>query len=329
MDLQEKKILITGAGGFVGSHLIEQLLGHNCQVHSFVRYNSRNDIGLLSSLPKHDQQNLNIIAGDLRDVDALRKAMRNIDIVFHLAALIGIPYSYVHPREVIETNVMGTLNVMTAARDIGVNKVVHTSTSEVYGTAQSVPISETHPLKGQSPYSASKIAADKIAESFHLTYDLPVVTIRPFNIYGPRQSTRAVIPTIISQVLHGNKIELGSLLPTRDFTYIDDTIRGFLLAADKDQAIGQTINIGSNKEISIIDLTNKIMKLMGKEVPIESSDNRVRPQKSEVERLLADNNLANKILNWTPQITLTDGLKQVIQWLSAQQFDPKIKEYRI
>lgn len=282
----------------------------------FVRYNSRNDWGMLELLPNEVLNNIQVIGGDLRDSDAIRKVAENVNTIFHLGSLISIPYSYVHPRETIETNVMGTLNVLKAAMENEVDKIVHTSTSEVYGTADYVPIDENHPLKGQSPYSASKIGADKIAESYYLSFNLPVATIRPFNTYGPRQSLRAVIPTIISQVLSSDSISLGSLHPTRDYTFVNDTVLGFIKIAESSKSIGEVINVGSNFEISIGNLVQKIVSIIGKEVLITQEKERLRPSSSEVERLWCDNSKARKLLNWSPEISLEHGLTKTIEWIS-------------
>ena len=316
MHLKGKTVLITGAGGFIGSHLTEKLVELGIKVKAFVRYNSRNDWGLLELLPKEKLDKIEVIMGDLKDADAIGHAAEGVDIIFHLGSLIAIPYSYLHPRETIETNVLGTLNVLTAAKENGVEKLVHTSTSEVYGTARYVPIDEEHPLQGQSPYSASKIGADKIAESFYCAFDLPVAIIRPFNTYGPRQSARAVIPTIITQALTKEKIFLGSLHPTRDYTYIKDVVEGFIKVAESSKSVGEVINIGSNFEISIGDLANKIISLAGKNAEIIADPARVRPQDSEVERLWCDNTKAKRLLGWEPKTSLDDGLKRTIEWIS-------------
>lgn len=315
MKWENKTVLVTGAGGFIGSHLTEYLVDLNANVKAFVRYNSRNDWGLLELLPKEKLEQVEVIMGDIRDFDAVRQAMKDVDIVFHLASLISIPYSYIHPREVVETNVLGTLNVLMAAKENGVDRFVHTSTSEVYGTAKYVPIDENHPLQGQSPYSASKIAADKLAESFYYSFDLPVAIIRPFNTYGPRQSARAVIPTIITQALTSDKVYVGNLHPTRDYTYIEDTVRAFIMIAECKKAIGEVINIGSNFEISIGDLAKKIISLIGRDVKLVVDPKRIRPKRSEVERLWCDNTKAKKLLGWEPKISLEEGLKRTIEWI--------------
>jgi NAD dependent epimerase/dehydratase len=316
MNWSKKSVLVTGGGGFIGSHLTEHLVELNANVKAFVRYNSRNDWGLLELLPKKTLDQIEVIMGDLKDADAVRHAAKNIDIIFHLGSLIAIPYSYIHPRETIETNILGALNVLTAAKENSIEKLVHTSTSEVYGTARYVPIDEDHPLQGQSPYSASKIGADKIAESFYRSFDLPVAIIRPFNTYGPRQSARAVIPTIITQALTKEKIFLGSLHPTRDYTYVKDVVEGFIKVAESPKSVGDVINIGSNFEISIGDLANKIISLAGKNAEIITDPARVRPQDSEVERLWCDNTKAKKILGWEPTISLDEGLKEITNWIS-------------
>jgi len=315
MYLEGKKILVTGGGGFIGSHLCENLVLLGCQVTSFVHYNSRNDWGLIEYLPSEIKENIEVISGDIQDPYYSEKAVSGHDIVFHLAALIPIPYSYKAPLSYIRTNVEGTLNIMEASLKNHVEKVVHTSTSEVYGTAKYVPIDEKHPLQGQSPYSASKIGADKIADSYYRSFSLPVTTIRPFNSYGPRQSARAVIPTIISQVLNSKDIFLGSLEPTRDFTFIDDTVEGFIKIAESEKCIGEVINIGSNIEISMGDLANKIISIIGRQVKIESEDKRKRPPKSEVERLICDKKKAKELLGWAPRINLEEGLKKTIEWI--------------
>lgn len=306
-----KKILVTGADGFIGSHLVEALIGRGYDVRAFIMYNSLGSWGWLDSLDRHLRDGLDVFAGDVRDPHGIKTAMQGCDVVFHLAALIAIPYSYHSPDTYIETNVKGTLNVMQAARELGVEKVVHTSTSEVYGTAHFVPITEEHPLQAQSPYSASKIGADQVAWSFYASFDTPVAIVRPFNTYGPRQSARAVIPTIITQIASGKRrIKLGALHPTRDFNYITDTVRGFIAAAKSNASIGEVINVGSGFEISIGDLAHLTAEAMGTEIEIETDDVRLRPEKSEVERLLASNEKAADLLDWKPDYGSREGLKR-------------------
>lgn len=316
MNWNKKSALVTGAGGFIGSHLTEYLVELGANVKAFVRYNSRNDWGMLELLPEEKLSQIEVITGDLKDADAVRHAAKDVGIIFHLGSLIAIPYSYIHPRETIETNILGALNVLTAAKENNVEKVIHTSTSEVYGTARYVPIDENHPLQGQSPYSASKIGADKVAESFYRSFNLPVAIIRPFNTYGPRQSARAVIPTIITQALAKEKIFLGSLHPTRDYTYVKDVVEGFIKVAESPKSVGEVINIGSNFEVSIGELANKIISLIGKNAEIVTDPVRVRPQDSEVERLWCDNTKAKRLLGWEPKTSLDEGIKKTIDWIS-------------
>lgn len=304
---------MTGAGGFIGSHLTERLVEMGARTRALVHYNALGTCGWLDHSPMREQ--IEVIAGDVCDRDSVRHAMQDVDIIFHLAALIAIPYSYHAPASYVHTNMEGTLNVLQVARELSVERVVHTSTSEVFGTARYVPIDEYHPLKGQSPYSASKIGADKMAEAFHLSFGVPVVTVRPFNTFGPRQSTRAVIPTIITQCLAGRKVRLGNLSPTRDFNYVSNTVDGFVLASATPQACGQTINLGSGCEISIGDLAQLIARLIGKPIRIESEAERMRPEGSDVERLLADNTLAQQVLAWKPNISLEEGLQRTIDWV--------------
>lgn len=311
----DSPILVTGAGGFIASHLVEALARQGARVRAFVRYNSRRDPGLLRLLPAELLPQVELFPGDLRDLPAVQAAMQGISLVFHLGALISIPYSYRQPAEVVETNIIGTLNVLLAAKTAGIQRLIHTSTSEVYGTARQVPIDEDHPLQGQSPYSASKIGADKLAESFFCTYDLPVVTLRPFNTYGPRQSARAVIPTIITQALTQPVIRLGSLETRRDFTFIHDTVRGFLLAAQAPGIEGHTFNLGAGSEIQIGELAKQVIRLAGRPVEIELDEDRLRPVKSEVQRLLSDNRLARQRLGWEPQVNLEQGLVETIAWI--------------
>ncbi len=316
MFWQDKRVLVTGAGGFIGSHLVEELLKNNAEVKAFVHYNSRNDWGNLEQLPGEMRGRIEVISGDIRDPFFVRNAVKGCDIVFHLAALIGIPYSYVAPRDFVDTNIMGTVNIMQACREENISKVVHTSTSEVYGTALYTPIDEKHPLQGQSPYSASKIGADKMAESFFTSFELPVATIRPFNTFGPRQSARAIIPAICSQILPGKKeINLGSLSPVRDFTYVKDTVGGFLKIAESDSSIGEVINIGSGRGISIGELLEHIMKLTDRNVMVNTDEERVRPAKSEVMNLICDNRKAKKLIGWEPFFSLEEGLKETIRYI--------------
>ncbi len=329
MIWSNKKVIVTGAGGFIGSHLSERLVREGARVRAFLHYNSRNDWGLLELLPKEILQEIEIFTGDIQDPFAVKKAISGCDVVFHLASLIAIPYSYIAPQSFVTTNVLGAVNVMEASLRQGVEVVVHTSTSEVYGTAQYVPIDEKHPLQGQSPYSASKIGADKIAESYYRSFNLPVATIRPFNTYGPRQSARAVIPTIITQVLTKDSLKLGDLTPTRDMNFVYDTVEGFLKVASTKEAIGEVINIGSGQEISIGDLAKKIMKLIGKDIPIITEEVRKRPSKSEVRRLLADNTKAKEILNWQPRYSIEQGLKITIDWIKQHLDKYKVDIYNV
>ena len=310
MNLAGKKILVTGAAGFIGSHLVESLLNQGYDVRAMVHYNALDSWGWLDTLPAPLRKNMEVVAGDIRDAHSVRGAVQGCGAVLHLAALIAIPYSYKAPDSYIDTNIKGTLNVLQAVLDFGVEKVVHTSTSEVYGTARVVPITEEHSLQGQSPYSASKIGADQMALAFHASFKVPVAVIRPFNTYGPRQSARAVIPTIISQVAAGKRsIRLGSVAPTRDFSFVADTVRGFIAVAEADQSIGEVINIGSNYEVSIGDTARLIGEVMGAQIEIETDAARVRPENSEVERLWAANAKAEQLLGWQPHYGGLDGLR--------------------
>lgn len=304
---------MIGAGGFIGSHLAENLVEQGAMVRAMVEYNAQGNWGCLESSPVCDE--LEVYAGDIRDRDNLQQAMQGMETVFHLAALISIPHSYHAPMSYVRTNVEGTLNVLQVALELGVERLIHTSTSEVYGTARYVPIDESHPLQAQSPYSASKISADKLAEAFHLSFDLPVVTVRPFNTFGPRQSTRAVIPTIIAQCLSGGPVHLGNLHPTRDLNYVTNIVDGFVQAASVSEAVGHTINLGSGREISIGELAELIFRLIGEPVKIERDKRRLRPDNSEVERLLADNTLARTLLGWESTVSLEEGLKYTIEWM--------------
>lgn len=320
MELRNKRVLVTGACGFIGSHLVERLTEENCAVKAFVYYNSFNSWGWLDTLPENTLKNIEVFTGDVRDPNGVRTAMKDVDIVFHLAALIGIPFSYHSPDSYIDTNIKGTLNVLQASRDLNIERVIITSTSEVYGTAQYVPIDERHPLQGQSPYSASKIGADKIAESFYRSFGTPVIIARPFNTYGPRQSARAVIPTIITQLLNGKKeVKLGSIHPTRDLNYVEDTCNGFVALAKSDNAIGKEVNIGSGTEISIGDLANLIISIINPDAKIISDDLRKRPPDSEVERLLCDNRLIQNLTGWKSEVSLKEGLIKTIEWLKDKE----------
>jgi NAD dependent epimerase/dehydratase len=323
-----RPVVVTGAGGFIGSHLVERLIELGADVTAFVRYNSRNDAGLIAGASA-ERSSLRIVSGDITEPETVRELVNGAEVVFHLAALVGIPYSYVHPTEVVAVNTTGTLNVLVAARDAGVQKLVIASTSEVYGTARYVPIDERHPKQPQSPYSASKIAADAVALSFHHAFELPVAIARPFNTYGPRQSDRAIIPTIISQALVKGEIEVGSTTPTRDFTFVLDTVAGFIRLAESPLAVGQEINLGSGQEISIGALAARIADLVGIEHRLAVSDSRKRPAGSEVQRLLADPTKAKELVGWQPQVSLTDGLGATIAWVERNLERYDAASYRI
>ena len=321
LQLTGKKTLVTGSDGFIGSHLTEQLVRLGYDVRAFVYYNSHNSWGWLDTVGPEIRNSIEVVAGDVRDPFGVKDAMTGCQVVLHLAALIAIPYSYRSPAAYVETNVMGTLNIIQAARELGVEKVVHTSTSETYGTAQYVPIDENHPLQGQSPYSASKIGADQMALSYHRSFGTPISVVRPFNTYGPRQSARAVIPTIITQIAQGaSEIKLGALEPTRDFNYVEDTVRGMIAMAESDASIGEVINIGSNYEISIGETASLIAEVMGKSITIRLDEERLRPENSEVERLWASNEKAKKLLGWSPSYAGREGLKRgiekTVQWFT-------------
>ena len=327
--LANKRVLVTGASGFIGSHLTETLLELSAEVRAFVHYNSRNDWGFLEDLPTDIRSSLDVISSDLRDYQAVKQATKQMDIVFHLGALIGIPYSLAFPNDVVQTNVMGTLNILNSSLKNEIPKIIHTSTSEIYGSAQYVPIDEKHPLNPQSPYAASKIAADKLAEAYYRAYNLPVTILRPFNTYGPRQSLRAIIPTIITQMLEGGKILVGNVEPRRDFTFVSDTVNGFIQLAKKDGVEGQTFNLGVGKDISIRGLIVLISKLLGVKPEIEISHRRVRGNQSEVMQLLSDNSMASKVLGWDPKYSLEEGLKVTIDWLKTKRHIFKSSYYNI
>jgi len=324
MDLKNKKILVTGADGFIGSHLVEKLLEIGAKVKALSYYNSFNSWGWLDTIDKEKLKKIDVVCGDIKDAHFIKEIMKDVDIVFHLAALIAIPYSYISPDSYIQTNVAGTLNIIQAARESGIIKFIHTSTSEVYGTAQYVPIDEKHPLQPQSPYSASKIGADMIALSFYNSFNTPITIIRPFNTFGPRQSSRAVIPALITQILNGNKnIKLGNLTPRRDFNYVKNTVDGFIKIAQSEKSVGEIINIGSGEEISIGELVEILRNITGRDFKIITDEVRIRPEKSEVERLLASNEKALNIIGWRPAYTFEEGLKETVKW-----FEKNIAKYK-
>ena len=324
------KVLVTGSDGFIGSHLVEELVKKGYEVRAFVYYNSFNNWGWLDTLPKHIMDHVEVFAGDVRDPNGVREAMKGCDAVFHLAALIAIPFSYHSPDAYVDTNIKGTLNILQAARDLGTARVLVTSTSEVYGTAQYVPIDEKHPYQGQSPYSATKIGADRLAESFYRSFDLPVTIVRPFNTFGPRQSARAVIPTIITQLLAGKEeIKLGSLTPTRDFNYVKDTAHGFIAMYESDKTIGQEINIATQKEISIGQLAEELIRQINPNAKIICDEDRLRPEKSEVNRLLGSNKKILELTDWKPQYTFEQGLAETIAFLRENMDKYKVDIYNI
>lgn len=329
IDWSQRKVLVTGAAGFIGSHLTEQLVLAGASVRAFIRYNSRGDFALLAMLPPEIRGKIEIVFGDLSDPQAIANAVRGMDVVFHLGALIAIPYSYVNPIHVAQTNVMGTTYLLEAARQQKIEYMLNVSSSEVYGTALYVPIDEKHPLQGQSPYSASKIGAEKIAESYHCSFGVPVATVRPFNTYGPRQSARAVIPSIIIQALTCDTIQLGSLTPTRDLNFVLDTVLGMMHAVGCDALLGRSTNIGTGTEISVGDLANKIIRMIDRKVEIVQHTKRLRPTNSEVERLLADSSFMRQTTGWKNQVSLEDGLAQTIDWISQHMGLYRPKEYAI
>jgi NAD dependent epimerase/dehydratase len=322
------KVLVTGAGGFIGSHLTEELVRQGEEVRALVRYNSRDARGLLEDLPREIQNQIEVVPGDLKDPDGVKKALKGCSKVFHLGALIAIPYSYIHPFDFIQTNTVGTAHLLNACLEEGtLERVIHTSTSEVYGTAQYVPIDEKHPLQAQSPYAASKIAADKLAESYYLSFGLPIAILRPFNTFGPRQSLRAIIPTIVSQAIGDKKIRLGNIRPRRDFLFVKDTVRGFIQLGKCEGAAGKVVNIGTGTDISIEALVTKILNLLGKRGEIEVEDQRIRPEKSEVMQLLSDTRLAQKLFQWAPRYTLEEGLQETMEWYQKNLSRFKIGSY--
>lgn len=320
MHLKDKVVLVTGADGFIGSHLVEELVKEGCKVKAFCFYNSFNSWGWLDSLPQEILQQIEVIMGDVRDPNGIREAVKKVDVVFHLAALIAIPYSYHAPDNYVDTNIKGTLNLLQASRDAGVEKILVTSTSEVYGTALYVPIDEKHPRQGQSPYSATKIGADSLAESFYRSFNLPVTIVRPFNTFGPRQSARAIIPTIITQLLNGKKeVKLGSLHPTRDLLYVKDTVAAFAAIAKSDKVAGEEINIATQQEISMGDLASMLIKIINPSAAVVSDEVRLRPGKSEVERLLGSNEKIKKLTDWKPGYSFEQALQQTIEWFSDKR----------
>jgi|UniRef100_A0A7C5EMM7 NAD dependent epimerase/dehydratase len=323
---ESRRVLVTGAGGFIGSHLVERLVELGARVRALVRYNSRNDWGLLELLPEKLKKEIEVISGDITDPYGVERMVAGCELVFHLAALVAIPYSYLAPAQFVAVNITGTLNLLEAARRAGVERFVHTSTSETYGSAQYTPIDERHPLQGQSPYAASKIGADKLVESYHRSFGLPVAIIRPFNTYGPRQSARAIIPAIISQGLKSDTIRLGLLTPVRDLTYVTDTVAGFIKIAEAPQAVGEVINIGSGKAVSIGDLAKRLIEIMGGGKEILQEDVRFRPPDSEVMELLCDNRKARRLLGWEPQVSLDEGLSFTLRFIQShpERYKPDI-----
>lgn len=330
MRFAGKTVVVTGAGGFIGSHLVEQLIAEGAHVRAMLRYTSRGQRGCLDLLPDASLEQIAITMGDVRDFDAVREVVRGADAVFHLAALIGIPYSYEHPQEVIDTNIIGTSNVLIAAKELGtVERIVLTSTSEVYGSALRVPMDEEHPLQAQSPYSATKIAGDALGLSFHRSFAMPVMIVRPFNAYGPRQSARAVIPAIITQAVSGKTLRLGTLDTTRDFTFVADTARGFLTVGAADAALGEVVNVGSGKEVSIREIVRKVGEITGRELIVEGDQQRMRPAKSEVSRLLSDSSKAERLAGWRAEVSLDDGLRRTVDWIREHLDLYRPQEYAV
>lgn len=327
MNWHGKRVFITGAGGFIGSHLTETLLRRGAQITALIHYNSRDHHGWLEDLSRQNHANLHVMLGDIRDSNTMRKLVAGHDMIFHLAALIGIPYSYMAPAAYVETNIKGTLNVLQAGLEAQVEKIVHTSTSEVYGTALYTPIDEGHPLQGQSPYSASKIGADKLVESYCRSFSLPAITVRPFNTYGPRQSARAVIPTIISQVLKGPEVRLGSLGPIRDMSFVDDTVMGFIAAAETDNLFGETINLGTGKGVTIQEIVDAVASILKSEIRIIVEKERTRPENSEVLKLLSCADKARRLMNWEARTSLQDGLAKTIAWIADNLKKYKTKTF--
>jgi len=329
MELIGRKILVTGAAGFIGSHLVEELVKMGSIVRGFVQYNPNHNLDNLEKIPEEILRKVEIFMGDLKNIESVKGAMKDIEVVFHLGAQISIPYSYVDPRDFIETNIIGTLNVLNASREFNVKKIIITSTSEVYGTALYTPIDEKHPLQPQSPYAATKVGADKIAESFYKTYNLPIAIIRPFNTYGPRQSMRAVIPTIIAQALTNDRIKIGSLNPKRDFNYVKDVVEGFIKVAESPNTIGETINIGSGKTISVGEIVEIVRNILGKNFEVEVEDERTRPENSEVMILLCNNSKAREKILWEPKTSIEEGLREVVKYIRENLREYKQEKYHI
>jgi NAD dependent epimerase/dehydratase len=327
--LAGRPVLVTGAGGFIGGHLVERLVRDGARVRAMCRYNSRNDRGTIDWLDQEVAAEVEVVLGELRDVESVAAAVDGAEVVLHLGAQIAIPYSYVNPRDFVEVNVLGSLNVAKAALQHGVQRLVHTSTSEVYGTAQTVPITESHPLEPQSPYAASKVAADKLMDSFHRSFDLPVCVLRPFNTYGPRQSARAIVPTIIGQALGGATLRLGSLHPRRDLTFVADTAAGFAAAATSDAALGRTIHLGTDNDVSVGELVDIVGELLGRELIVETDPARLRPPRSEVERLRASPALARELLGWEPRVDVREGLARTIEWIERNVRHYRVDDYVI
>lgn len=329
MDLSGRNVLVTGAGGFIGGHLAAKLVAEGARVRAFVRYNSRNERGTLDWLEADVVSELEIVPGELRDIESVSRAMSGVEVVFHLGAQIAIPYSYVNPRDFFEVNALGSLNVAQAARSAGVDRVVHTSTSEVYGTAQTAPITESHPLEPQSPYAASKVAADKLMDSFHRAFDLPVTIVRPFNTYGPFQSARAIIPTIITQALGGGVVRLGSLHPRRDLTFVEDTAAGFVAVARAKDTVGLTMQLGTGEAVSVGELVDLVAEVLGTELVVEQDSERVRPVKSEVNLLLSDPKMVRERAGWEASIPLREGLARTVEWIQRNLDRYRVGQYVI
>ena len=329
MSVQGRSVLVTGAGGFIGGHLVERLVRDGARVRALVRYNSRNERGTLDWMAPEAVRDVEVVLGDLRDVESVDQTIAGTEVVFNLAAQIAIPYSFVNPRDFFETNVLGTLNVATRALAHGVERVVHTSTSEVYGTAREIPITEDHPIEPQSPYAASKVGADKLMDSYHRSFALPVTILRPFNTYGPHQSARAVIPTIVSQALEGDTLRLGSLDPRRDLTFVADTVDGFVRAAGSPDAVGRTVQLGTGHDVSVADVVQTVGEILGKELNVTHDPERIRPEASEVMRLISSPRLAGELLGWTPQVDLAEGLRRTVEWIERSRERFRTEHYVI